>query len=56
MKGVQIQQTLESSPLKVVNRESLIRTNHMGKETWTDLKGNDWKKSVKKKKARSTYF
>lgn len=49
MKGIQIQQTLESFPLKVVNKESLIRTNHMGKETWTDLEGNDWKKSVKKK-------
>lgn len=56
MKGVQIQQTLESSPLKVVNRESLIRTNHMGKETWTDLEGNDWKKSVKEKKREVLTF
>ena len=24
----------------------------MERETWTDLKGNDWKKSVKKKKKR----
>lgn len=24
----------------------------MGKETWTDLKGNDWKNQLKKKKER----
>lgn len=28
----------------------------MGRETWTDLKGNDWKKSVKKKKEREKYW
>ena len=29
----------------------------MERETWADLKGNDWKKSVKKKKKkRSTDF
>ena len=28
----------------------------MGKETWTDLEGNDWKKSVKKKKREVLTF